>query len=171
LTENELENSGYGFSLHYAIWKPSGRLTAFGDFGGNDANILERFALDGRFVGYAAESFSHETLERSYAVYRMNVQSGRREEVPPPDSDLSPGEAPPAWAACGRRSLAAAALVVTDAGTVAWIQGAVVCELPHGSATPLLLATSRSLRRSSLRWAHGHLTWREGGAVRSVPLT
>jgi hypothetical protein len=159
----------YGFSLHDAIWKPSGRVTPFGDVGGEEGG-LERIALAGRFVGYVRSSCSHETAECTYAVFRMNVQAGRREGVPLPDTDLSVGEAPQPWAVCGAQSPPVTSLMVTSAGTVAWAKEAVVCELPHGSQIPIVLANSMTLDKYSLRLAHGRLSWREGEAVRSVPM-
>jgi hypothetical protein len=158
-------------SLHYSVWKPSGRSTPFGDFAGIDASVLERFALAGRFVGYATSSCSHETLECAYGVFRMNGQDGRREEVPLPDLDLGVGEAPQPWAPCGWETRHVTALVVTSAGTVAWAKEHVVCELPHGSRTPVLLADSPNIGLYSLRLAGGHLYWREGATTRSLPMT
>jgi hypothetical protein len=158
-------------SVHYAVWKPSGRSTPFGDFAGMDASVLERFALAGRFVGYATSSCSHETLECAYGVLRINAQDGRREGVPLPDFDLSVGEAPQPWAPCGSETRHVTALVVTSAGTVAWAKEHVVCELPHGSRTPVLIADSPTIGLYSVRLAGGHLYWREGATTRSLPMT
>jgi hypothetical protein len=158
-------------SLHYAVWKPSGRSTPFSDLGGIDASVLERFALAGRFLGYATSSCNHETLECAYGVSRINAQDGRREVVPLPDLDLGVGEAPQPWAPCGWETRPATALVVTNAGTVAWAKEHVVCELPHGSRAPVLLADSPNTGLYSLRLAGGHLYWREGTTTRSLPMT
>jgi hypothetical protein len=136
-----------------------------------DPSALDRFALAGRFVGYATASFSHEYLESAYGVSRINAQDGRREGVPVPDSDLSVGESPPPWALCGWETRPVTALVVTNAGTVAWAKEHVVCELPHGSPTPILLADSPTIGLYSLRLAGGHLYWREGATTRSLPMT
>jgi hypothetical protein len=136
-----------------------------------DASALGRFALAGRFVGYATSSYNHEYLESAYGVVRINAQDGRREGVPLPDQDLSVGEAPQPWALCGVETRPVTALVVTNAGTVAWAKEGVVCELPHGSRTPVLLANSRTIGLYSLRLAGGHLYWREGATTRSLPMT
>jgi hypothetical protein len=158
-------------SVHYAIWKPSGRSTPFGDFDGMDASALTRFALAGRFISYATSSCSHETHECAYGVFRINAQDGRHEGVPLPDLDLGLGETAQPWALCGLETRPTTALVVTKAGTVAWATESVVCELPHGSPTPVLLANSPTISLYSLRLAGGHLYWREGATIRSLPMT
>ena len=159
-----------GFSLHYAIWKPLGRVTPLGDVNGDEGG-LQRLALTSRFVGYVTSFCSHETLECAYAVFRMNAQAGRREAVPLPDTDLGVGEAPQPWAVCGDQSRRVTGLVVTSAGTVAWAKEAAVCELPHGSQIPIVVANSTTLDKYSLRLAHGRLSWRDGETVRRVPMS
>jgi hypothetical protein len=158
---------GERYSEHVAVWKPSGRTTPLGDNGGNalgDGSFLGRFALAGRFLGYATVGFSHEeTGLAGYGVARLNVQSGHREDVTlGRDGTLANtrcvGEAIDAGAS------GVTAIVATAAGTVAWIMAGhfvpgptVVCEMSPGSQSPVVLAQSKEIVPDSLAVAGEHL--------------
>ena len=170
---------GEPYLEHVAEWKPSGRTTPLGDNGGNgfECTCLARFALAGRFLGYATFGSTHEYQTADYSVARLNVQTGHREDVSI-DPDVT---------SLNRRCLGASlkftahsgvtTIVATAAGTVAWIMAeplpagpSVVCEIPPGSNTPLVLAESKEIVPDSLALAPGRLYWIEGGVPRTVTI-
>jgi hypothetical protein len=166
--------SAESYSEHVAVWKSSGRTTPLGDYEGFDCSCLGPFALVGRYLGYAVQSVSHEEPWASfYGVARLNVQTGRREEASvdfhgPSTNTRCVGQV------SGSGS-GVTAIVATAAGTVAWILEAgagsgVLCEMPAGSNTPLVLAESTGLVPDSLAVAPGRLYWMEGAGARTTTI-
>jgi hypothetical protein len=171
-------NGPYGeaYLEHVAVWKPSGRTTPLGDNGGNgfDCRCLGRFALTGRFLGYATVGFSHEEPATvGYGVARLNVQTGQRERVSIDFDGTSPNKQC-VGEAVGFGASGVTAVVATAAGTVAWIMApfptgpSVVCEIPPASNIPIVLAASKELVPDSLALAPGRLYWMEGAVTRSA---
>jgi hypothetical protein len=160
-----------GHSVHWAIWRPSGRAWPLQDWDVTmDSIHLRKLALAGPWVADATQGCSHETESCTEGVKRMRAQTGQIEY------DLGGGPDEPAGRECLTGYLGDAgqpvisALRIATSGTMAWIQVGRVCELPHGSQVPLLLASSPAVVPNSLQIADGFLIWREGGALGSAPL-
>jgi hypothetical protein len=165
----------------FAEWVPTGHVTPLGDELRFEGPSLEGLALSGRFVAYALGL----TAERypgtgtTWAIGRLNVQTGRRERVPT-DGEKGGG--------FGEKSPGVTDVAVTAAGTVAWIDDGsfanplpgtpnvlplgsrAVFELAPGSKMPTPLAVSATIEPKSLAAIPGRLYWTEGGAARSTPV-
>jgi hypothetical protein len=157
-----------GYQSTFAEWLPGRRTTPLGDrLGTTTAVNLGPLALSGRFVAYALQSIAKEGPS-SWRVCRLDARSGRRESVEavgPAENAYEPG-AP-----------GVTDVVVTSAGSVAWLAGGAgahpgvytVFELARGSMTPTALATGPGIMPGSLAAVPGHLYWTEGGTARMAP--
>jgi hypothetical protein len=156
-------------SVHWAVWKPSGRTWPLKDpvlF--LDSIKLRLLALGGSWVAFATEGCSHETLSCGEGVTRLNAHTGRREEP----LGAGPGQwLPGEWECFGGetpKALGISDLVIAASGTMGWIEEGHLCELPPSSQRPVLLASSPSVLAHSLELADGFFIWREGEALRSA---
>jgi hypothetical protein len=158
-----------GYVSSFAEWLPARRLTPLGDREGIIVGIkLGELALSGRFVCYALETFTKEP-QASVKVYRLNVQTGRRESAPAVGAEENEFPA----SARGVTDIA-----VTSSGTLVWIVGGTVLnpslhkvmELPRGSSTAIAVASAATIEPKSLAAITGHVYWTEGGAARSAPI-
>jgi hypothetical protein len=158
------------FQSSFARWLPSGRLTALGDeVNAPEADLrLTQLAVTGRFAAYATVLFAGHEAENSvgWSVYRLNVQTGRREQVDASRKD-----------AFGRHDPGVTGVVVTPKGTVAWIAGVntrpstyKVFVLAPGSRTTVLLASATTIEPKSLAAIPGHLYWTDVGVAHGVPV-
>jgi hypothetical protein len=150
----------------FAEWHPSGRVTPLGDYVASVS--LGPFAVAGRFLGYSLEEGSKEGPS-IWIVRRVDVATGRGESQPPEGNEEGEFEPP---------NTGVTDMVVTAAGTVAWIvHGEIahpslyrVLELPAGSKTPVVLASATNIAPKSLAATPGYLYWTEGGVPRSASI-
>jgi hypothetical protein len=175
------------FLRSFARWLPTGRITPIGDNTETTRIVrLRLLALAGRFLADALEECSKNSEACGWSIGRLNAQSGRDEtasvsfvpsELGNPNHWCS-GTPPP-------RALGVTDIVVSRAGTVAWIMGGsvdfptnfgnlsrrTVCELKPGSKTPIVVASSPTIEPKSLAAIPGHLYWTEAGTPRmeSIP--
>jgi hypothetical protein len=168
------------FRSSFVRWRPSGRVTPLGDdVGATEIVKLKLLALAQQFVADATESCGREGCASSVA--RLNAATGRNERgdavilargTCEPQSALRRGSARRA-----RRN----GHWVTPKGTVAWIMGGsiefptnrnnlnsrILCELPPGARTPVVVANSPTIEPRSLAVIPGRLYWLEGGTPRA----
>jgi hypothetical protein len=174
------------YASTFALWLPTGRVTALGDSGGFAAPTLEGSpALAGRFVAYGlqitAERYPGQGFE--CAVGRLDAQTGHRERL---EANGAQG------GGFGEDSPGVTDVTVTPAGSMAWIidgsyQDPVGPHLPGaesvlplgsktvyvilaGSKEPVVLATSPMIDPKSLAAIPGHLYWTEDGVARTVAI-
>jgi hypothetical protein len=154
----------------FARWLPTGRVTALGDeiIGGTSTAKLELLAVAERFAAYAIRDVGGVESYVSWKVYRLNVQTGRRDAV----------RASSRLDTFNLQTPGVTDVVVTPTGTAAWIVGGAqdtpstyqVFMLLPGSKSPALLASATTIEPKSLAGIPGHLYWTEAGTARSVPI-
>jgi hypothetical protein len=177
--------SELGHRVHWAVWKRSGRAWPLGDTTEElDSNSAGYIVVAGPWTAWVGSSCSHETEECAWVANRLDAQTGRSEQN---DTELNSFEHPAQpGSGCqifdsGSKSITA--LVLAGSGTIAWIQGTDVCELPHDAQRepglsapgferqriPVLLASAPAIAPDSLRRARGRVYWSEE-IVHSAPL-
>jgi hypothetical protein len=150
----------------FAEWRPNGRITPLGDYAFSVS--MGPFAVAGRFIGYSLEEGEKEGPS-IWIVRRVDVATGRGESQP---AEGGPGNGfePP--------NTGVADIVVTPAGTVAWITHGQtehpslyrVLELPAVSKMPVVLASATNIAPNSLAATPGYFYWTEGGVPRSASI-
>jgi len=161
-TEAEL-----GHSVHWAIWRPTGRAWPLRDWAVvQDSDALRKLAVAGPWVGTAEESCSHETLECAEDVKRIDARTGQVEYDLPGFEEFPARECESVGTTT--RGPQISSLVMVPSGTMAWIVQGRVCELPQRSQRPVLLSAGPGVAPHSLLVADGFLVWREGGALRDA---
>lgn len=167
----------------YAQWLANGRVTALGDSSGFEGDVLERLDLAGRFVGCALglSAERYPGTGTTWAVERVNAQTGRRERVPT-DGEKGGG--------FGEKSPGVTDIVATPAGSLAWLNDGsfqnplvplssgsllplgskAVFELAPASKTPTAISVSSTIDPKSLAAVPGHLYWTDAGAARSTSI-
>ena len=184
---NKHRNREVEYQSSFARWIPSGRVTALGDYCNFECVTLQKLALAGRFLLSAftegAERYPGSGVGGGWYLSLLNVQTGRRQKVDPVGGKEG---------GFGKGSPGVTDVVVTPAGTAAWIidgeyqnptgpslpgnQGELplgsksLFELAPGSRTPVVLATSSTIDPTSLAAIPGHLYWIEGGTPRTASI-
>lgn len=184
---NRHRNREVEYQSSFARWIPNGRVTALGDYCNFECVTLQKLVLAGRFLFSAftegAERYPESGVGSGWYLSLLNVQTGRRQKVDPVGGKEG---------GFGKGSPGVTDVAVTPAGTAAWIidgeyqiptgpslpgnkgdlplGSKTVFELPPGSRTPVVLATSSTIDPASLAAIPGHLYWTEGGAPRTAAI-
>jgi hypothetical protein len=184
---NRHRNREVEYQSSFGRWIPSGRVTALGDYCNFECVTLQKLALAGRFLFSAftegAERYPESGVGGGWYLSLLNVQTGHREKVDPVGGKEG---------GFGKGSPGVTDVAVTPAGTAAWIidgeyqnptgpslpgnegdlplGSKTVFELPPGSRTPVVLATSSTIDPTSLEAIPGHLYWIEGGVARTASI-
>jgi hypothetical protein len=156
------------YQSSFVRWLPGGRVTALGDQFEPGGRVLTRLALTGRFVAAAIETAS-KAPPFSIHVYRVNAATGSKDVVP---------AVPAGEDEFGENARGVTDIVVTRAGTVAWLVGETVdmpgisrvFELPPGSRQPVVVGSGPVIVPGSLAAVPGHLYWSEGTLARGVAI-
>jgi hypothetical protein len=173
------------YDATFARWLPTGRVTSLGEFAGevdSGATVYPaEVSVAGAFIAYGlleSKTGKYPGSGFAQAVYRLNVRTGRRERTP---------AAGAGGTIFGEKSLGATDIVLTPAGSVAWIVDGsyndpsnphtllplgskTVLYLQPGSRTPTVLSTSATINPKSLAAIPGNLYWLEGQTARTAPI-
>jgi hypothetical protein len=135
---------------------------------------VQRLVLAGPWVAFAEQSCDHQSMSCAHTVLRLDARTGRRESNPAPHSAAEyEQEREPGFGCFPFNAVSGAgitALVLTESGTIAWIQYGHVCELSHGASFSVLLASGPDVSPHSLRLADGRVYWKQD-SLQSTPLT
>jgi hypothetical protein len=158
-------------SAHWAVWKPTGRASPFGDLPLFEG--VQRLVLAGTWVGFTEKSCDHESMTCAYTVDRLDARTGHREQNPGAHVVAeSEQEREPGFGCFPFNTVSGpgiTALVLAKSGTIAWIQYGHVCGLSHGASVSVLLASGPDIAPHSLRLADGRVYWKEE-VLHSAPL-
>jgi hypothetical protein len=159
----------------FAIWLPTRRISALGDVDeeGYVNPQLTRYALAGEYLAYTLPVYVPHAEGLRWQIIRLNVRSAQQEKARRNVHGCLVEDADEDFDAHKVEDIA-----VTSAGRVAWIFGSYsssppnywVCDLPPGSCSPVLLASSKTVAPKSLGLTRHRLSWSEGGQTRIVPL-
>lgn len=166
----------------FAHWLPSGRVTALGDETRLEGPTLHQVAVAGRYVSYVLEVEEERYPGTGFreVVARMNVQTGRINAIDATGRDRS---------RFFRDSPGVTDVVVTRAGSIAWIISGRFADpthntpppgltpngskalylIPARSTTPRLLAFSPGIDPRFLVARRGHIVWRDAGIAQAFP--